>query len=100
MTTVPGLLNAEIEPGTIYSPGSRCNGNSLCLAGETALVRKSPQHVNRLFPGLSLVDAFADIDSNTRHDAGQRSGPAAFDRAVDVAAQQPFDLRVATDHIG
>ena len=62
--------------------------NPAHLAGETGLFRQAVQHVDGPLPGLGLVDAFAKIDGDTRHDSSCRTRPLAFDRPVNVTAEQ------------
>lgn len=70
------------------------------LAGKLALIRQAVQHVNGPLPRRSLVDAFANVNRDTRHDAGDRAGPIAFDRPMDMTAEQARNLRVAADYFG
>lgn len=83
-----------------FSSISRLAGNSPHLAHEAGFVRQAVQQVNGLFRGLGLVDTFAEIDRDARHDAGRPVSPLAFNQPVHMAADQPNDLGMTAYYVG
>lgn len=57
-------------------------------------------HVDRPLPGYTFVDAFANINCNTRHNSGDCARPLALDWPMNMAAEQSRNLRVTVHKIG
>ena len=69
-------------------------------ADDATLLRHFVQLVHGPVLEPRHVDALADIDRDTRHGGGDRTGPLPFGWTVDVPAEEPSDLCVPADHGG